>query len=275
MENTEVEVRDMRNKGWFWLDNIFLDRYAKFWPVSITVVYLSLCRHADNKTQKCFPGMQLVAEEFGISTKTVQRATAELEKYGLVSVTRGKKSDGTRAKNIYILTSINAWKKHPSDNMSHGSIGHLEPSPEDISAQNHGTPGTYNYTHNNKTHITTPREESANKDKVILEELFGAFWEAYPLKQTKKPAHLKWMHLTPMEALTIIEDVEKRKKSDDRWLRGYIPQPLTYINQRRWEDEITQTIKAKPQLDEGTPYVKNKYADIKVKTIKNVIKPKE
>ena len=192
----------------------------------------------------------------------------------MISVVRSKKEDGTRAKNIYILTSIKTWKRHPSDTMSHGeSIGHLEPNPSDISDLNHGTPEPYNNTHNNQTNITTPRGVEKKKEE-ILKELFGVFWESYPLKQTKKPSLLKWMHLTPMEALAIIEDVDKRKKNDDRWIRGYIPQPLTYINQRRWEDEITKPI-IKTNLSPDTPYIKGKYTNAKVTTIKNVIKPKE
>lgn len=61
-------------------------------------------------------------------------------------------------------------------------------------------------------------------------------------------AEKAFQKLNPSEKLwkRIISDVEARKTSRD-WTKDggqYIPNPSTYLNQRRWEDEI-QTVKAK------------------------------
>ena len=65
--------RDKRNKGWFWMDNDYLNGYAKIFGAVGTAIYVSLCRHADNDTQKCFPAMELMAEELGITRNTISK----------------------------------------------------------------------------------------------------------------------------------------------------------------------------------------------------------
>lgn len=157
----ELEIRDSRGKEWFWLDNEYLNGYARLLGASCTVVYLSLCRHADNNTQQCFPSMKLIATENGISTKTVERATKKLEEWGIICVQRGKKEDGTQANNIYILTAKKTWKSKPTDNKSHGS-------PTDKMNESRQTPRPHNKTHINNTHI--PVEEKTDSVAIAPEE---------------------------------------------------------------------------------------------------------
>jgi hypothetical protein len=48
----------------------------------------------------------------------------------------------------------------------------------------------------------------------------------------------KWdKHDLDMVADVIIANVKKLKVTE-QWTSGFDPAPLTYINQRRWEDEI-------------------------------------
>lgn len=71
---------------------------------------------------------------------------------------------------------------------------------------------------------------------------FDEFWMIYPKKVAKQDAMKAWKALKPNEALRagIIADITKRL--DGEWsgkeLR-YIPNPTTYLHQRRWEDETT------------------------------------
>jgi hypothetical protein len=69
---------------------------------------------------------------------------------------------------------------------------------------------------------------------------FEEFWRAYPNKTGRKPCQQKWaLRQLDRIADVILADVEARKTRDDRWRRGYIPNPLTYLNQDRWTDNIT------------------------------------
>lgn len=75
------------------------------------------------------------------------------------------------------------------------------------------------------------------------EDRFNRFWEAYPRKVGKGAAQRKWETLKPDEDMTqlLIRAVEKAKKSE-QWTKDrgkFIPYPATWLNQRRWEDEIT------------------------------------
>ena len=71
-------------------------------------------------------------------------------------------------------------------------------------------------------------------------ERFDDFWEAYPKKRARKPCLKKW-RAKGLDSMAddLIADVERRKLHDDRWRRDYAPDPLTYLNQERWTDELT------------------------------------
>ena len=69
---------------------------------------------------------------------------------------------------------------------------------------------------------------------------FNDFWSAWPSSKRKvarAECEKKWAkHDLDMVADIIIANVTKLKKTE-QWLGGYDPAPLTYINQRRWEDD--------------------------------------
>ena len=73
-------------------------------------------------------------------------------------------------------------------------------------------------------------------------ELFESFWDVYPRKNGKKKALQVWEILKPTEELTerIIKDLEKRKLTW-AWKEDggkYIPNPVKYLEEERWTDEI-------------------------------------
>lgn len=71
---------------------------------------------------------------------------------------------------------------------------------------------------------------------------FDEFWAAYPRKVGKKPAKAAWDKLKPDVQLVeqMIGAVETAKKTN-QWCREdgrFIPNPTTWLNQGRWEDEL-------------------------------------
>jgi hypothetical protein len=77
---------------------------------------------------------------------------------------------------------------------------------------------------------------------------FNRFWDVYPKRRSRKDAHSAWLKLNPDEQLSavIIDAVLLATTQDVQWQKDggqFIPYPATYINQRRWEDEITPDIK--------------------------------
>ena len=81
---------------------------------------------------------------------------------------------------------------------------------------------------------------SINNNKEIYKERFEEFYQAYP-KHLKKVEVEKWFYKNkPDETLfnTIMTQLEKFKKTKEWKQTQYIPYPSTWLNQKRWEDEI-------------------------------------
>ena len=70
-------------------------------------------------------------------------------------------------------------------------------------------------------------------------EAFKRWWAAYPKKVKKKNARDVWRRKRlDARADALIADVQRRIEGDRRWLDGYVPDPTTYLNQERWNDEL-------------------------------------
>ena len=85
-------------------------------------------------------------------------------------------------------------------------------------------------------------------------EMFERFWKAYPRHDAKAPARKAWMRLKPDIQLcrTMAAALEQQKQSEG-WQRDngrYIPMPATWINQRRWEDEVPKQERPEPQRND-------------------------
>lgn len=97
------------------------------------------------------------------------------------------------------------------------------------------------------TNQDTNNQDTNNQDKTPLADkpadAFAMFWAAYPNKKAKGSAEKVWAKLKPDHQLaeTIISAVQKHKLSAD-WTKDegqYIPHPATWLNAKRWEDEVT------------------------------------
>jgi len=125
MEN--FEIRDLRRKNFFQIDDEYLNGYAKLCGLVATGVYVSLCRHV-NKQQTCFPSKKLIAEELAISERSVYTAIKKLEEWNIVKVEdQGRKKGGEFNNKIYILIDKNKWKKKPQ---ATGADGNKQHSPQ-------------------------------------------------------------------------------------------------------------------------------------------------
>lgn len=75
-----------------------------------------------------------------------------------------------------------------------------------------------------------------------VSERFARFWKAYPKKVGKGAAEKAWKKIKPSAELfdTIMAAIDAAKASE-QWQREngrYIPNPATWLNQKRWEDEL-------------------------------------
>lgn len=68
---------------------------------------------------------------------------------------------------------------------------------------------------------------------------FDAFWKEFPKKVGKGAAEKAWQKLKPN--LTVVLEAIEAHKQTDQWSKDngqFIPHPATWLNQKRWEDEV-------------------------------------
>lgn len=106
--------------------------------------------------------------------------------------------------------------------------------------QQSNKPATSNQPASNHKQECKELKNEKNKDYWL--QGFGFFYTAYPRHAGKDKAVEAWLKLKPNEELQkiILEAIETQKQSE-QWLKNkgqFIPYPATWLNGRRWEDEV-------------------------------------
>lgn len=90
----------------------------------------------------------------------------------------------------------------------------------------------------------TGKETREQPSKTLAERRFDEFWAAYPKKVGKKAALTAWNKARPdTELFDKIMAAIGRARATDQWQREngrFIPNPATWINQGRWDDEYEE-----------------------------------
>ncbi len=99
-------------------------------------------------------------------------------------------------------------------------------------------------------------ETREQPSKTLAEKRFDEFWTAYPKKVGKKAAWSSWNKLRPdAELHDKIMTAIGKARATNQWQREngrFIPNPATWLNQGRWDDEY----------EEGPPNeINSKYFD--------------
>ena len=98
---------------------------------------------------------------------------------------------------------------------------------------------------------TNPIPKEDQKTSATGVARFEEFWAGYPNKKGKAQAEKFWKR-DKLDSLAdqIIADVERRKSLDWDWVKDggqYIPHGSTYVNEKRWLDEIKPLPNAPPE----------------------------
>ena len=157
-----------------------------------------------------------LSEIMNISRRTVARVIIQLKENNLIDVVQ--QGRGLPAK-IYVK------KLKPNTNASKNDF--IE-------------------SNNKQDTIDEIKEEKQVKEKSKTEnkqqEYFSIFWASYPKKVGKGAAEKSWKKIKPTKDLLekMLNAIETAKQSM-QWNKDngqYIPNPATWLNQKRWEDEI-------------------------------------
>lgn len=102
----------------------------------------------------------------------------------------------------------------------------------------------------NSGELTDTHKPSQNKkSKNRYPEGFLKFWVAYPRKVGKEAAFKAYRNIEePRPSMGVILKSISDHMSTRQWVdKSFIPNPSTYLNQRRWEDEFSDDDFQKPQ----------------------------
>jgi len=83
---------------------------------------------------------------------------------------------------------------------------------------------------------------------------FEEFWDVYPRKVAKQDAVKAFAKLKPDAAfVAVLVAAVKRHAQSEQWQRGiqFVPHPASWLNGRRWEDELPAGGSAKDLFDMG------------------------
>jgi hypothetical protein len=183
----------------------------------------------------CWPSLTTICEGCGVSRPTVVRALKELQELGKVDIKRpDKPAIGKTSHYSVDLTGKEPLLVKKLNRLRNVTRTGKEPLPQLVK----------NLYPNDSLNdpITSQTKKQPKKLIPINPEYFITFWKAYPKKTAKKEAEKAFNKIHPDETLleTILDGIEQNKKTD-QWNKDdgkYIPFPATWLNGRRWEDEL-------------------------------------
>lgn len=105
----KFEVRDLRVKEKFQIDDEYLNGYARLCGWKGTIAYMSLCRHANFKTQISFPSIKRMSDQHKVSRDTIIDGIRVLQEWNIVAV-----KEATGKVNVYILLDKSKWRVKPN-----------------------------------------------------------------------------------------------------------------------------------------------------------------
>ena len=165
------EVRDMRHKEKFMMDDTYLNGYAKLCGVYATAVYVSLCRHVDRE-QKCWPSHEKIAEEHNISSRQVIRALKILLEKNIVKQER----IGKKANNRYWLLDKSEWTNSQFSDVTNSQfIGDQQSVHHVTNSQFHSKD-----THIKETHSKDTDTITIASDGKDIQDIISLFKEVNP-----------------------------------------------------------------------------------------------
>jgi len=233
-------VVDLRRGGWFWISNEVVTTFGPQIGIHGLAVYAVLAQHSDASGQ-AFPSVQRIAKLMNCSPGTARKGIAALEQAGLIKrEIHQSRITGWRA-TVYTLLET----RRPE-----------APQPEKEAAE-FVPPGSNSDQRLDQTLtlglgqiLTTNKTQQRNKTQSNNTERYGsgftAFWTAYPRKIARQKAWQAWKKIRagPELVAAILRSIAEHKQTEQWQQVRLIPHPATFLNQRRWEDDVSKEPKA-------------------------------
>jgi hypothetical protein len=227
-----------------------MGRTGDFSPSALRVAFNLLFTHMNGRTGRCDPAIARLAEETGLTPRSVKRAIRELEKSGwwIIGHRKGAIRFGGRSntyapnfakgdgKPVTTLTEV-ATDPSPAGGDSNSQGG--DSTGTKVVTDESPKPGT-NQEGSELPPLTPPR---GNERESVFS--FEDFWRAFPARDgenPKQPAQIEFDKALKRGAdpAAIIDGaanyahwVDKHMRCSDR---RFIPQAARWLRERRWND---------------------------------------
>ena len=191
-------------------------------PATKIVLYW-LADHHNGETGDCYPSLSRLAKCCEMDKSAVHRHIGTLTTKGLISVKRRRRDDGGFTSNYYILHLEDPMLQNedtPISKTQHPPVAKCEPN---LGSNNLG---------NNEVVLVR------NVDQTVRD--FERWWKIYPRKVGKyKAAPLFAKVCNRMNFDELMDATIRFAQSMDGQEKRFIPHPTTWLNQERWNDELS------------------------------------
>lgn len=197
---------------------------------SARLIHLALADNA-NDDGECFPHLPSIIRKTAVSRPVVYRVLAQMKADGLLEYDGAELSRPSR-EHPFILRSV-------SNRDTTVSIWDTTVSNRDDRADHTSL-------------IRTTKEPSSNRvtDVTPVTSTFDEFWKIYPKRVGKGAARLAFAKaLKKADALRLLEGAEQYAASRISADKQFTLNPATWLNQERWDDEMTTLESSLPDAD--------------------------
>ena len=167
-------------------------------------------------------------KRLGFDVATIGRHRRRLEKFGYITTKRGKKGFEIKVRKSkkWIKIQVNQGKS---------AVGQGKSAlPTGKTAVPHGKSA--------RSRRLYPINDHTRTVQGHLPAEFLAFYQAYPKKKNRPAAERAWKKIRLAEVPAIMACIEANRNTHDctKDTRRYCPHPASFLNGRRWEDELTE-----------------------------------
>jgi len=211
----------------FWAVLPEAGRYDEELPPNAKLLYAEISSLTDRRGY-CYASNEYFMRLYSLSERTIRRLISELARLGYISIADG--DGGKDRRKIY--AGVNPLAHNPDKNVR-------EPGQNLPGNPDKNVP--HNSKENKKENNPPKAPQGAESVPVWKPDRFAGLWDYYPRHTSKQAAVKAWDKLRPSDELIAkIGKALRRQKAWDEWQRGVgIPYLSTYLNQRRWEDELS------------------------------------
>ena len=224
-------------------------------PPAPKIVLLALANNADKAGKNCFPSLKLIVDNcVPMRLRTVQYHLKWLaEEAKLITITPWFQASGRQTSNLYELCLTTTYCGEGARSCRGGRVQEVAGGrvQEVAGGRVQEVAPLLNPDPNldlrklEEDPLKPPAGGHVPAVVVRYEEDFESFWSIFPNKIGKKAAYRAWKKARDKPSIEQIVKAVQEALRSKKWREGFIPNPATWLNQGRWDDQpegITSTL---------------------------------